>query len=158
MFFEPKRVYRAAKGEVPEGDYSIPIGEAEVVRSGRDLTVVAWGAMLHEAKTACEDAAGEGVDCELIDLRTLLPLDIDRIVESVQKTGRFIVVHEAPKTCGFGAELVALVTEKCFYHLEARPVRVTGYDTPFPYTLENEYLPLAPRILSAIRSVAFDSA
>ncbi|MEM7678165.1 MAG: alpha-ketoacid dehydrogenase subunit beta [Myxococcota bacterium] len=158
MFLEPKRVYRAAKGDVPRGDYTIPFGEARIVRRGKAMTIVAWGAMVHEAKSACEAAEAEGIDCELLDLRSLLPLDIDSIVQSVQKTGRFIVVHEAPRTCGFGAELVALISEKCFYHLEARPTRVTGFDTPFPYTLENEYLPLAPRILRAIQAVARDSA
>ena len=151
MFFEPKRVYRASKGEVPEGDYTIELGKAKTVREGNDITVVAWGAMLHEAQEAVTQAESEGIDCELLDLRTLMPLDIDAIVESVKKTGRFIVVHEAPKTCGYGAELLSLVVERCFYSLEAQPLRVTGYDTPFPYTLENEYLPRAPRILKAIR-------
>lgn len=156
MFFEPKRVYRAARGEVPEEDYEIPLGQAKVVREGAGVTVVAWGAMMHEAKTACEQAAEKGIDCELIDPRTLLPFDIDTVVESVKKTGRLVVVHEAPKTCGFGAEIMAMVAEKAFYHLEAQPIRVTGYDTPFPYTLENEYLPLAPRILAGIEQIHAD--
>jgi 2-oxoisovalerate dehydrogenase E1 component beta subunit len=154
MFFEPKRIYRAAKGDVPDGEYQIPLGQAKIVREGRQMTVVAWGAMLHEAKEAVDQAANEGIDCELIDLRTLLPLDTDTMIESVKKTGRFIVVHEAPKTCGYGGELIAQVIEKAFYHLEAQPVRVTGFDTPFPYSLENEYLPRAPRILRAIRATA----
>ncbi len=158
MFFEPKRVYRAARGEVPDGDYTIPLGRAEVLRPGRDVTVVSWGAMVHEAREAVEQAAAEEIDCELIDLRTLLPLDVETLVASVQKTGRFVVVHEAPRTCGYGAELVALVAEKAFYHLQARPVRVTGFDTPFPYTLENEYLPRAPRILEALRRVSREEA
>lgn len=158
MFFEPKRVYRAAKGDVPTGDYTIPLGEAKTLREGKDVTVLAWGAMVHEAIIACDKAAEEGIDCELIDPRTLLPLDIDAIVNSVKKTGRFVVVHEAPRTCGYGAEIVSLVTERAFYSLEAAPVRVTGYDTPFPYTLEDEYLPLAPRILSALKAVAAESA
>jgi 2-oxoisovalerate dehydrogenase E1 component beta subunit len=148
---EPKRVYRAAKGEVPEGDYTVPLGKASVAREGKDLTVLAWGAMVHEAQTAVEQAAGEGIDAELVDLRTLWPVDIDAIVASVKKTGRVVIVHEAPRTCGFGAELMSLVTERCFVWLEAPPVRVTGWDTPFPYTLENEYLPRAPRILKALR-------
>jgi 2-oxoisovalerate dehydrogenase E1 component beta subunit len=152
LFFEPKRIYRAAKGEVPEGDHLVPIGKARVVKEGRDVTIVAWGAMLYEAI----DAAGraEGVDCEIIDLRTLWPLDIDCIVESVKKTGRVVVVHEAPKSCGLGAEIVALINEKAFLHLEAPPRRVTGFDTPFPYTLEMEYLPLSHRILPAIIETA----
>jgi 2-oxoisovalerate dehydrogenase E1 component beta subunit len=158
IFFEPKRVYRASRGEVPEGEYAVPLGEAKLVREGRDLTVVAWGAMLHEALEAVTSAEKEGIDCELIDLRTLLPLDVGAIVESVKKTGRFMVVHEAPRTCGFGAELIAQVVERAFYHLEAQPVRVTGFDTPFPYTLENEYLPRAPRILKSIRETVVASA
>lgn len=153
MFFEPKRIYRAAKGEVPEGDYQVPLGKAAIIRPGKEVTVVAWGAMLHEAKEAVESAEKDGIDCELIDLRTLLPLDVDALIESVKKTGRFVVVHEAPKTCGFGGELISLVCERAFYHLEAQPIRVTGYDTPFPYTLEMEYLPRAPRILKAINQV-----
>ncbi len=157
LFFEPKRVYRASKGDVPEGEYTIPIGKAKVVREGKQLTVLAWGAMLHEAQDAVNEAAKESIDVELIDLRTLWPVDIDTIVGSVKKTGRVVVVHEAPRTCGFGAELVSLITERCFTLLEAPPVRVTGYDTPFPYTLENEYLPRAPRIFKAIReTVAFE--
>jgi 2-oxoisovalerate dehydrogenase E1 component beta subunit len=153
LFFEPKRVYRAAKGEVPAGDYAIPIGEAAVTREGRDVTLVAWGAMWHEADRAAREAEAEGIDCEVLDLRSLQPLDLDAIVASVEKTGRAVVVHEAPRTCGFGAELVALIQERCFLHLEAPLARVTGFDTPFPYTLEMEYLPRAPRILKAVREV-----
>ena len=154
LFFEPKRVYRAAKMDVPEGDYTVDIGKAKVVRPGENVTVVAWGAMLYEALAAAQDVAGQGVDTEVIDLRTLWPVDIDTIVESVKKTGRVVIVHEAPKTCGFGAELVSLICEKAFMHLEAPPVRVTGWDTPFPYTLENEYLPLAHRIAPALVQTA----
>ena len=158
LFFEPKRIYRASKGEVPEGDYTVPIGKAHVVREGRQVTVVAWGAMLHEALDAVNDAAKHGIDAELIDLRTLWPLDLATIVESVRKTGRFVVVHEAPRTNGFGGELVSLVTERCFTQLEAPPVRVTGWDTPFPYTLENDYLPRAPRICKALKeTVAYEA-
>jgi 2-oxoisovalerate dehydrogenase E1 component beta subunit len=153
VFFEPKRVYRAAKGEVPAEPYGVPIGKAQVTREGRHVTVLAWGAMWHEAAQAAREAEGEGIDCELVDLRSLQPLDLDTIVASVRKTGRAVVVHEAPRTCGFGAELVALVQERCFLSLEAPIQRVTGFDTPFPYTLENEYLPRAPRILKAIREV-----
>jgi 2-oxoisovalerate dehydrogenase E1 component beta subunit len=154
LFFEPKRVYRAAKGEVPEGEYTVPLGKARVTREGTRVTVLAWGAMWHEADRAVREAEAEGVDCELLDLRSLQPLDVDAVVASVQKTGRAVVVHEAPRTCGFGAELAALIQERCFLHLEAPVSRVTGFDTPFPYTLENEYLPRAPRILQAIRKVA----
>jgi 2-oxoisovalerate dehydrogenase E1 component beta subunit len=151
LFFEPKRVYRAAKGEVPEGEYAIPLGQAAVTREGRQVTVIAWGAMWHEADRAAREAEAEGIDCEVLDLRSLQPLDLDTIVTSVSKTGRAVIVHEAPRTCGFGAELVSLIQERCFLHLEAPIARVTGFDTPFPYSLEAEYLPRAPRILTAIR-------
>jgi pyruvate dehydrogenase E1 component beta subunit len=154
LFFEPKRIYRAAKGEVPDGDYTVPLGKAAVVRAGKDVTLLAWGAMLYEALAAAEEASTQGIDCEVVDLRTLWPVDIDTVLESVEKTGRIIVVHEAPRTCGFGAELIALVSEKAFLHLEAPPARVCGYDTPFPYTLEMEYLPLARRILPVIVATA----
>ncbi|MCA9580210.1 MAG: alpha-ketoacid dehydrogenase subunit beta [Myxococcales bacterium] len=150
LFFEPKRVYRAVKMEVPDEAYEIEIGKAKVVREGSDVTMIAWGAMLYEALAAAEEAAEQGVDTEVIDLRTLWPVDIDTIVESVKKTGRAVIVHEAPRTCGFGAELMSMITEKAFVHLEAPPVRVTGWDTPFPYTLENEYLPLQHRITPAL--------
>jgi pyruvate dehydrogenase E1 component beta subunit len=153
LFFEPKRVYRASKGEVPEGEYEVPIGKARVTREGSGLTLVAWGAMWHEADQAAREAAAEGIDCEVIDLRSLQPLDTETLVASVKKTGRAVVVHEAPRTCGFGAELTAILQEKCFLHLEAPITRVTGFDTPFPYMLEMEYLPRAPRILKAIREV-----
>ena len=153
LFFEPKRVYRAAKGEVAEGEVVVPIGKARVTREGSQVTVIAWGAMWHEADQAVTEAAGMEIDAELIDLRSLQPLDVDAITGSVAKTGRAIVVHEAPRTCGFGAEISALIQERCFLHLEAPVTRVTGFDTPFPYTLESEYLPRAPRILKAIREV-----
>jgi 2-oxoisovalerate dehydrogenase E1 component beta subunit len=156
LFFEPKRVYRAAKGEVPEGEYLVPLGQAAVTRAGSQVTIIAWGAMWHEADQAAREAFAEGIDAEVLDLRSLQPLDLDAIVTSVRKTGRAVVVHEAPRTCGFGAELCALIQEHCFLSLEAPVVRVTGWDTPFPYTLENEYLPRAPRILQAVReTVAF---
>jgi pyruvate dehydrogenase E1 component beta subunit len=154
LFFEPKRVYRAAKGEVPEGEYTVPIGKAKVTREGSQVTLLAWGAMWHEADLAAREAQAEGIDCEVIDLRSLQPLDVETVEASARKTGRVVIVHEAPRTCGFGAELSALIQERCFLHLEAPITRVTGFDTPFPYTLENEYLPRAPRILQAIRKVA----
>lgn len=154
LFFEPKRVYRAVKMDVPEGDYTLPIGKAKVVKEGNDVTVIAWGAMLFEALASAEEVGAEGVSAEVIDLRTLWPVDIDTIVESVKKTGRVVIVHEAPKTCGFGGELLSLIVEKAFLHLEAPPVRVTGWDTPFPYTLEMEYLPLQHRITPALLETA----
>ncbi|MEZ4224895.1 MAG: alpha-ketoacid dehydrogenase subunit beta [Polyangiaceae bacterium] len=154
LFFEPKRIYRAAKGDVPEGSYTVPLESASVVREGRDVTVVTYGAMLYESLDAAEKAEAQGVDCEVIDLRTLWPLDVTTVMESVKKTGRVVIVHEAPKTCGFGSELVSLLCEKVFYHLQAPPKRVTGFDTPFPYTLEMEYLPLSHRILPAVVETA----
>lgn len=158
LFFEPKRIYRAARGDVPEGDYTVEIGKAKVIREASPgkpaVTVIAWGAMLYEAVAAAEKAAEQGVECEIVDLRTLWPVDIDAIAASVEKTGRVVIVHEAPKTCGFGAELVALINERCFLSLEAPPVRVAGFDTPFPYTLEMDYLPLAHRILPAVVETA----
>jgi len=154
LFFEPKRIYRAAKGDVPEADYTVPLSKAATVREGKDVTIVAWGAMLYEALEAASRAAQQGIECDVIDLRTLWPVDIDAIVASVKKTGRIVVVHEAPRTCGFGSEIVTLVNEKAFLYLEAPPVRVTGFDTPFPYALEMDYLPLAHRILPAIVETA----
>lgn len=158
LFFEPKRIYRAARGDVPEGDFTVELSKAKVVRDAkkadRAVTILAWGAMLYEAISAADQAAEQGIECEIVDLRTLWPLDVETIAASVKKTGRVIVVHEAPKTCGFGAELIALVNEHCFTSLEAPPMRVTGFDTPFPYTLEMDYLPLAHRILPAIVEAA----
>jgi 2-oxoisovalerate dehydrogenase E1 component beta subunit len=154
LFLEPKRVYRAAKGEVPEGSYTVPLESARIVREGSDVTVVAYGAMVYEALDAAKRASDEGVECEVIDLRTLWPVDIAMILQSVKKTGRIVVVHEAPRTGGFAGELITLVAEKAFFHLEAPPARVTGFDTPFPYTLEMEYLPLSHRILPVVLQTA----
>jgi pyruvate dehydrogenase E1 component beta subunit len=154
LFFEPKRVYRAAKGEVPEGDYEVPLGKAAVLTEGTQVTVITYGAMVHEAFTAVELAREKGISCELIDLRTLWPLDIETLVASTMKTGRVVIVHEAPRTCGFGAEISSLLQERCFTSLFAPIRRVTGFDTPFPYTLDEEYLPLAPRILRGIEETA----
>ncbi len=148
------RIYRAAKGDVPEDDYEVELGKAKVIREGDQVTVVAYGAMLHEASEAVDEAAKLGIECELIDLRTLWPLDIDCLVTSSKKTGRIVIVHEAPRTCGLGAEISSLLQERCFVYLQAPIKRVTGWDTPFPYILENEYLPRAPRILQGIREIA----
>jgi len=154
LFLEPKRVYRASKGEVPEGeDYTIPLGVAKVVREGSQLTLVAWGAMLHTAGEAAEQAAAQGIDVELIDLRTLLPFDLETLLASVKKTGRCVILQEAPKTCGFAAELIASIQERAMEYLEAPIERVCGFDTPFPYALEHEYLPNAERTVSAMRRV-----
>jgi 2-oxoisovalerate dehydrogenase E1 component beta subunit len=150
IFMEPKRVYRASKGEVPEGDYLVPLGKAKVLREGRGVTVLTYGAVTHTVMEAAEAATQHGVDAEVLDLRTLVPLDVDAVIGSVEKTGRCVIVHEAPRTGGYGAELAALVTERAFLHLEAPVLRVTGYDTPFPYALEHEYMPDVPRIVDAL--------
>src|SRR3954447_271233 len=121
LFFEPKRIYRAAKGDVPENDYTVPLSKAAIVREGTNVTVIAWGAMLYEALEAANQASAQGIECEVVDLRTLWPIDIDAIVSSVKKTGRVVVVHEAPRTCGFGGEIVSLITERAFLFLEAPP-------------------------------------
>ncbi len=154
LFLEPKRVYRAAKGEVPEGDYTIPFGQAKIVREGKGVTVLCYGSMLHTVLEAVEKHGAGDFDPEVIDLRSLVPLDLDTILESVKKTGRVVIVYEAPKTCGFGAELAALIAEKALMSLEAPIVRVTGLDTPFPYTLELEYLPSPERVTKAISETA----
>lgn len=164
IFMEPKRIYNGPfdgfhdrqvspwskhpASEVPEGYYKIPLGKANIVRPGEAVTVLAYGTMVHVALAA---AIESGIDAEVIDLRTLLPVDIETIVASVEKTGRCVIVHEATRTSGYGAELSALVQEHCFYKLEAPIERVTGYDTPYPHSLEWEYFPTPPRIIKAMR-------
>ena len=154
---EPKRLYRSARGEVPEDAYTIDLGKARIVRSGTDVTLISYGAMVPVSLSAAEQAEEAlGVSMEVIDLRTLIPYDVKMVLESVRKTGRGIVIHEAPKTCGFGAELAATIAEKALLHLESPVYRVTGFDTPFPYALEEEYLPSPSRILRAAQdSLAF---
>ena len=146
IFFEPKRIYRAIKEEVPPERYSIPFGKADIAKSGKDITLIGWGAQHHQNMKAALELEKEGVDVEVINLRTLMPLDIDAIIESVKKTARLVIAHEAPKTCGFGAEIAALVQERCLLNLEAPIKRVCGLDTPFPHTLEHAYLPDAFRV------------
>src|SRR5689334_1687240 len=169
IFFEPKRIYNGPfdghhdkpvkpwskhpASEVPEGRYTVPIGKAAVVREGEGLTVLAYGTMVHVALAAVEE---QGIDAEVIDLRTLVPLDLDTIEESVKKTGRCLVVHEAPRTSGFGGELVAMVQERCFYHLEAPVERVTGWDTPYPHAYEWAYFPGPKRMKKALEKVMAD--
>ncbi|MBX3316291.1 MAG: alpha-ketoacid dehydrogenase subunit beta [Phycisphaeraceae bacterium] len=150
VFFEPKRVYRSYREQIPEEEYTIPIGQAKVVSEGTDITVVSWGASVFECLAAL-DKLPEDVSAELIDLRTIYPIDQDTIIQSVLKTGRCVIVHEAPKTCGMGAELSAIIQEHCFLHLKAPVQRVAGFDTVMPYyKLELEYLPNAERIGEAI--------
>jgi pyruvate dehydrogenase E1 component beta subunit len=154
LFCEPKRIYRAIKEEVPDGEYTVPIGVAKVVREGDDITAICWGAMVREVLNAAEGIKEEGVNVEVIDVRTISPLDDETIMASVQKTGRAVVVHEAARTCGFGAEIIARINEKALLSLEAPVERVTGFDTVFPlYKLEHFYLPDPVRIRRGIRKV-----
>ncbi|MCG7599082.1 alpha-ketoacid dehydrogenase subunit beta [Halomonas sp. McH1-25] len=156
LFFEPKRLYRASTGEVPEEDYQLPLGQAEVVKEGGDITLLAWGAQMEMVEKAAELAEKEGISCEIIDLRTIVPWDIDTVVDSVLKTGRLVVTHEAPLTGGFAGEIAATVQERCFLYLESPIARVTGLDTPFPLTLEKEYMPDHLKVFEAIKqSMAF---
>lgn len=157
IFFEPKRIYRSLKEEVPLEDYTIPIGQAQVARLGKTVTLIGWGAQHHQNMAAAEEVAKtEGVEVEVLNLRTLNPLDLQTIVASVQKTGRCVIAHEAPKTQGFGAELAALIMEHCFYSLEAPVKRCCGLDTPFPNAWEKEYLPDAPRVKKALLEIMLE--
>lgn len=157
IFMEPKRIYRSGKQEVPEDMYRIPIGKAKVVKEGKDVTVVAWGPFVREVEKAAEllKSQGENIDIELIDLRTINPIDEETIINSVKKTGRFVVVQEAVKTYGPGAELIALVNEKAFLHLEAQPTRVTGFDITVPLPRGEHFHFIQPeRIAAEIKKVA----
>jgi 2-oxoisovalerate dehydrogenase E1 component beta subunit len=166
IFFEPKRIYNGPfdghyerpvtpwakhpQAEVPEGYFSVPLGKAAIAREGGDVTILCYGTMVHVAVSAAE---AEGIDAEVVDLRTLVPVDIDTIERSVKKTGRCIILHEATRTAGFGAELSALVQERCFYYLEAPIQRVTGFDTPYPHALEWAYFPGPVRLGLALRKI-----
>ncbi len=165
VFFEPKRLYngpfdgdpnKAAvpwsthpKGEVPEGVYRVPFGKADIVRTGSDVTIITYGTMVFVAALA---AASLGVDAEIIDLRSLVPLDVDTICSSVKKTGRCVVAHEATRFSGFGAEILAIIQEECFWDLEAPIQRVAGWDTPYPHAFEWEYFPGPARVGTAIKA------
>ena len=166
IFLEPKRLYNGPfdgvperpavswaghpKGDVPDGYYSVPIGKAEVVQEGRELTIVAYGTMVHVCQGAVREA---GIDAEIIDVRTLAPLDVETLATSVRKTGRCVVVHEATRFSGYGAELSASIHEHCFWHLQAPIERVAGWDTPYPHAFEWEYFPGPKRVLAAVRRV-----
>jgi pyruvate/2-oxoglutarate/acetoin dehydrogenase E1 component len=153
VIFEPKLVYRTARGEVPEGDHIVPLGKARIAREGTDATLIAYGAMIPVCERAADELAGEA-SCEVIDIRSLRPLDTETILASVAKTGRVVIVHEAPRTAGFGAELAALVAEHALFDLQAPVLRVTGYDVPYPYwALEDDYVPSAARVVAAVRKV-----
>ncbi|HZG10034.1 MAG TPA: alpha-ketoacid dehydrogenase subunit beta [Allosphingosinicella sp.] len=169
VFFEPKRIYNGpfdgfyerpvtpwAKhpaAEVPDGHYTVPLGKAAVAREGNEVTILAYGTMVHVAIATAE---AEGIDAEVIDLRSIVPVDIETIEASVKKTGRCVVFHEATRTAGFGAELSALVQERCFYHLEAPVARVTGYDTPYPHSMEWAYFPGPVRLGLALKKTLED--
>jgi len=164
IFLEPKRIYNGPfdghhdrpvqpwskhpASDVPEGHYTVPLGKAQILRAGEAVTLLAYGTMVHVALAAVEDS---GIDAEVIDLRTLLPVDIDTITASVEKTGRCVILHEATKTSGYGAELSALVQEHCFYHLEAPIERVAGWDTPYPHAFEWQYFPGPARVVAAMK-------
>jgi len=166
LFFEPKRIYNGPfdgdpnkvalswskhpKGEVPTDHYTVPLGKAEIVREGSEVTILTYGTLVHVATGTVEQT---GIDAEIVDLRTLSPLDVDTIAASVNKTGRCVIVHEATRFCGFGAELSATVQEECFWHLEAPIERVTGWDTPYPHAFEWQYFPGQKRLELALRRV-----
>jgi pyruvate dehydrogenase E1 component beta subunit len=152
IFLEPKLIYRAFREDVPDEPYTVPLGEAAVRREGTDVSLFTWGAMTRPTMEAAEELADEGIDCEVVDLRTLSPLDEEAIVESFEKTGRAVVVHEAPKTGGLAGEIIATIQEEVLLYQEAPIARVTGFDVPFPlYALEDYYLPEAARITDAVR-------
>jgi 2-oxoisovalerate dehydrogenase E1 component beta subunit len=166
IYFEPKRIYNGPfdgnphkpavpwsthpKGAVPDGHYTVPIGKAEIARAGSDLTVVTYGTMVHVADAA---ARSLGLDAEIIDVRSMVPLDTDTICSSVARTGRCVVVHEATRFAGFGAELSATIQENCFWNLEAPILRVAGWDTPYPHAFEWEYFPGEARVAKALKAV-----
>ncbi|NMB07519.1 MAG: alpha-ketoacid dehydrogenase subunit beta [Tissierellia bacterium] len=154
LFLEPKRIYRAFRQEVPEEAYVLPIGKAKIIEEGEDITIVTWGAMVRDVQKAGEMVKSKGINPEIIDLRTISPIDRDTIIDSVKKTGRIIIVHEAPKTLGVGGEIVALVNEKAFLYLEAPPTRITGFDTIFPLPRgEKHYIPSPERIAKTIEDL-----
>jgi 2-oxoisovalerate dehydrogenase E1 component beta subunit len=153
IFLEPKRLYRTIKEDVPEGRHHVPLSSARVARAGEHCTILTYGSMVPVAVEAAGDAEAKGWSVEVVDLRTLVPLDTETVLESVRRTSRAVILHEAPRTCGYGAELAALLAERALTSLAAPIVRVTGYDTPFPYTLEHSYLPDPPRVMHAIEHV-----
>jgi pyruvate/2-oxoglutarate/acetoin dehydrogenase E1 component len=150
IFFEHKGLYRAVTGEVPEDDYTIPLGEAKTVREGSDVSILVWGAMVQLAEKVVPALKEKGVDPEIIDLRTIMPFDREAILATAEKTGRVVIVHEAPKTGGVGGEISAVLAEEAIDVLQAPVLRVCGYDTPFPYSLEGTYMPDTARLLEAV--------
>ena len=154
IFFEPKKIYRAIKEEIPDENYYIPLGKSKVVKEGDNITLISYGSMMWTSLKAAEILAKENINCEVIDLRTLKPLDTNTIIESVKKTGRVVVVNEAPRTLGFASEIISIINEKAFLSIEAPIKRVTGFDIPFPlFGMEDKYLPNENRIVKAIKEV-----
>jgi pyruvate/2-oxoglutarate/acetoin dehydrogenase E1 component len=151
VVFEPKLIYRTARGEVPEGEHVVPLGEARIAREGDDVTLIAYGSMVPLAERAA-DALGDEASCEVLDLRTLKPLDERALLASVAKTGRAVVVQEAPRVVGFAAEVAAVLAEKAIFDLRGPVLRVTGYDVPYPYwQIEDAYMPSVERVVDAVR-------
>ncbi len=152
LFLEPQRLYRKGRAEVPEGDHTVPFGRARLAREGTDVTLVAWSAAVELCEAAAAVLGEEGISAAVLDLRTLVPLDVETLVESVSATGRCVVVHEAPLTAGFGAEIAATLQEEAFFSLDAPVVRVAAHDTPYPPgALEDFYLPSVERVVAAVR-------
>jgi len=153
LFLEPKKLYRAFREDVPEGEVVVPLGQARLRREGKDVSLLAYGYMVSVCLEAAERAAAKGVEAEVVDLRTLVPLDAEAVLSSVRKTGRAVIVYEAPRTGAYGAEISAIIAEKAIEYLHGPIVRVSGFDTPFPYALEDVYMPNADRVLGAIDKV-----
>ncbi|GAA0346496.1 transketolase C-terminal domain-containing protein [Bowmanella denitrificans] len=151
LFMEPKRLYRASVGEVPEEDYELPLGKADLVREGNDISLLAWGAQIEVMEKAADMAEKDGISCEIIDLRSILPWDVDAVCQSVVKTGRLLISHEAPLTGGFASEVAATIQERCFLNLESPIARVCGLDTPYPLAHEKEYMPDHLKVYEAIK-------
>ncbi len=159
LFLEPKALYRASVEDVPLEDYEVELGKADIMRPGNDVTVVGWGGHLRVLEDACHLAMEkDGISCELIDLQTIVPWDVECVAQSVNKTGRLVVSHEAPVSSGFGAEVVATIQSECFYSLESPIQRVCGYDTPFPLIFEKHYIPDKLKNYEAIKQAFFDSS
>ncbi len=155
LFLEPMRCYRSSREDIPEEKYTVQIGKGKVVREGEDVTVIAWGAMVKVAEDAAREASEKGISCEVLDLRTLYPLDKDLIAASVQKTGRTVIVHEAHATGGVGNDVMSIINDTSFLYQKAPTERVTGFDTPVPYFgFEDFYLPDSKRVLAAVEKVA----
>jgi 2-oxoisovalerate dehydrogenase E1 component beta subunit len=156
IYCEHKYLYRHAKGKVPREEYVLPLGRADVKREGRHITLITYGAMVQQGLEAADQMSAQGIEVELVDLRTLYPMDTDAILSSVRKTGRSLIVHEAPQVCGIGAEIAAIIAQEAFQHLDAPIMRLTAPHTPVPFSspLEDFYLPNAAKIVSKLQDLA----